>query len=409
MFYAEKNLGGAMIFGFLIRFKESRFSYLSSIRLISLTGLSLLLLLSCLTVGEVSAATYYVAKTGNDSNVGSATAPFKTIQKAAAIVNPGDTVIVKDGTYTDTYAPGYLLYLTRGGNASNWITFKSETKWGAVLDGQNTAECVSFTRYSSYIRIENFEIKNCTVGIISADTPGATNNYIYGNHIHHAKEDGIDLANGSHNFTIDSNVIHDVYLPETNQYHGIYVAHDTSNTTIINNIIYDCPSGWPIHLYSHGSPNPQQNTKIINNTFADPNPVMNGHIIIAASSPNLLIENNIFYNPTDAAIRGYTGSGTNIVISNNITNSGSICTGDQCGKYTFSNNQTGTNPSFADAANRDYHLQSNSPAINAGLSYAERSYDADGKPIVGVPDIGAYEYAGAKVADTTPPAAPKLY
>jgi hypothetical protein len=40
------------------------------------------------------AANYYVATTGNDTNAGTEAAPFKTIQKAANIVNAGDTVYI---------------------------------------------------------------------------------------------------------------------------------------------------------------------------------------------------------------------------------------------------------------------------------------------------------------------------
>lgn len=39
----------------------------------------------------------------------------------------------------------------------------------------------------------------------------------------------------------------------------------------------------------------------------------------------------------------------------------------------------------------DYHLRSGSPAINAGVDVGLTT-DADGKPIIGLPDIGAYEY-----------------
>ena len=90
-----------MLIKIFITFKESRDFYLSSIRIISLAGVSLLFLLLYLTVGDLSAATYYVSPTGNDNSTGLIGAPFKTIQKAASRVNPGDTVIVKDGTYTD--------------------------------------------------------------------------------------------------------------------------------------------------------------------------------------------------------------------------------------------------------------------------------------------------------------------
>jgi hypothetical protein len=44
-------------------------------------------------------ATYHVSPTGSDSNPGSEARPFRTIQKAADSVKPGDTVLVDDGVY----------------------------------------------------------------------------------------------------------------------------------------------------------------------------------------------------------------------------------------------------------------------------------------------------------------------
>src|SRR5215475_15183317 len=44
-------------------------------------------------------ATYHVSPTGSDYNPGSESRPFRTIQKAADSVKPGDTVLVDDGVY----------------------------------------------------------------------------------------------------------------------------------------------------------------------------------------------------------------------------------------------------------------------------------------------------------------------
>ena len=47
-------------------------------------------------------------------------------------------------------------------------------------------------------------------------------------------------------------------------------------------------------------------------------------------------------------------------------------------------------PLFNDAANGDFTLQTGSPAINAGTDVG-LTQDINGNPIVGNPDIGAYE------------------
>src|SRR4030066_2396040 len=78
--------------------------------------------------GQAFGATYYVSPTGNDANSGLIGAPFRSIQKAATIVNPGDTVIVKDGTYTDTDGDDRIVRLQRSGTSDKWITFRAENK-----------------------------------------------------------------------------------------------------------------------------------------------------------------------------------------------------------------------------------------------------------------------------------------
>lgn len=52
-----------------------------------------------------SAHVYYVATNGNNANAGTLTAPFGTIQQAANVAMPGDTVYVRGGTYRETVRP----------------------------------------------------------------------------------------------------------------------------------------------------------------------------------------------------------------------------------------------------------------------------------------------------------------
>ena len=65
------------------------------------------------------AATYYVATTGDDTAAGTEAAPVKTLMQAAALAKPGDTVLVKAGTY-----PGNMGIGCSGAEGQP-ITFKA--------------------------------------------------------------------------------------------------------------------------------------------------------------------------------------------------------------------------------------------------------------------------------------------
>ena len=73
------------------------------------------------STGYASGATYNVATTGNDSNAGTAGAPWRTMQKAANTAVAGDTVLVGGGTYNAT------VTFPHSGSAGNKITFKNVT------------------------------------------------------------------------------------------------------------------------------------------------------------------------------------------------------------------------------------------------------------------------------------------
>ena len=57
-------------------------------------------------------------------------------------------------------------------------------------------------------------------------------------------------------------------------------------------------------------------------------------------------------------------------------------------------------PQFKNTASQDLHLSPSSPAIDAGVVVADRTYDHEGNSIVGTPDIGAFEFQSADLSLT---------
>ena len=66
----------------------------------------LITLVACaLAVVAAQAAEFHVAKSGNDTNIGSPTKPLLTIQRAADLAQPGDTITVHEGVYRERVSP----------------------------------------------------------------------------------------------------------------------------------------------------------------------------------------------------------------------------------------------------------------------------------------------------------------
>jgi len=78
----------------------------------------------------VSAREVHVAKTGDDAGSGSRARPYLTISKAASVAEPGDTVIVRAGTYREWVKPA------RGGvSESKRITYRAARGQDVVIKG----------------------------------------------------------------------------------------------------------------------------------------------------------------------------------------------------------------------------------------------------------------------------------
>ena len=139
----------------------------------------------------VTQAIYYVSATGSDTNPGTSSYPFKSIQKAANVAMPGDTVMVLAGSYNER------IQITRSGSAGAPITFLAS---GTVITQ-------GFTVKASYITIKGFEITNTP----DNDTDGrgiyVQGNYcdLENNYIHYATRGGILLTDQSSNCIVRNN------------------------------------------------------------------------------------------------------------------------------------------------------------------------------------------------------------
>lgn len=88
------------------------------------------------------AATYYISPNGSNSAPGTSAAPWKTFPFALSKLNPGDTLIVKDGTYTrqqhgngTVIIPVFCQSGVNSGTASAPITVRAENERVPLLKG----------------------------------------------------------------------------------------------------------------------------------------------------------------------------------------------------------------------------------------------------------------------------------
>jgi hypothetical protein len=113
-------------------------------------------------VASRSGVTHYVATRGKDTNSGTLSAPWRTIQHAANSMHPGDTVQVKGGVYKE------IVTIPTSGNATQgYITFMSYPGQTAIVDGTGLSVggsgqtgLFSLVGTHSYIIIQGFEIRN---------------------------------------------------------------------------------------------------------------------------------------------------------------------------------------------------------------------------------------------------------
>jgi hypothetical protein len=400
---------------------------------------------------------YYVATNGNDNNPGTQTSPWRTIQKAANTLIAGQTAYVRAGTYYEkvqiTRSGSSGKYITLSAYPGESVTIDANGKVGS-WDGAVHVNSANWIRIVGF-NVINSGWNGIMISDFSGGSP--SNIYIQNNTIHAIKRSGLYAEDASY-ITYDGNTVYDtqqagssggqqnenVNIIRTNNFEiknnrvygcpnyesidvkegssygsihhndisgahsaGIYIdaqGRDSQNIEIYNNKVHDSlesgARGIAIGVENSGS---AKNMKVYNNIVHNMGAIgiVPGTSYSAGAVDNIAVVNNVVYDNGQSdgwggGIIVEYGSATNMVLRNNIAY-GNHGRGDIVGNgHTVQDHNLpiGVNPLFVNPGSDNFHLQSGSPAINAGSSIQfVPSFDMDGstRPQGTGYDIGAYE------------------
>jgi hypothetical protein len=99
-----------------------------------------------------SGRTFYLSPSGSDSASGSLSAPRRTILAGSALLAPGDTLLVRGGTYHDP--GGYNWAATASGTAAAPITIKAYPGETPLFDGGLKVEQALIISNVDYVTVE---------------------------------------------------------------------------------------------------------------------------------------------------------------------------------------------------------------------------------------------------------------
>jgi parallel beta-helix repeat protein len=388
--------------------------------------------------------TYYVSVSGNDGNscaqAQNPSTPKRTIKAGLACVGAGQTSVgagltvqVADGTYDEQlmdvipsgqdWAKPFTLKAAnpRGANLApssptanqGVISFNGTNEHHIIIDGfvLDAGTKVPGIRFSAWnkmdqhsIRILNNEVKRSYCTAIGGGGPYME---VIGNLIHQGANldsagcSGMTSGYWAHNWLIERNEISGfsdiglvIFTEATpDEIHDTIVRanviHDNvscgmliggRNHLIYNNVAYNNTRNGIRMAYTRNA-----NNKIYNNTVHGNGYNINGGCETAGicdqDGQGNEFRNNIVSANAGAPFVFLSGSSGQVVSNNLCTVSGTGCA-------------TVGSPQFVNAAAFDFHLQSGSPAIDAGVALLQVLTDFDGtaRPKGAGYDIGAFEH-----------------
>ncbi|MBD2212802.1 right-handed parallel beta-helix repeat-containing protein [Nostoc linckia FACHB-104] len=280
--------------------------------------------------------TYFVSGTGNDNNNGlKESSAFRTLGKAAYVLQPGDTIYVMNGTYTHGNPYQAVMYIeNKKGTASKPITIKAYPGHRPFVKVNNYTGIQIVN--SSYITVEGFKLEgnndNITLQYALQQKDNLNNP--------HTSNNGIQITQYSHHIIVRNNQIAKFGGAGISSIKGDYLTFE--NNVLFQNCLY---TPWGANtlgmMYSWNSDNNTSQYKMIirgnivyqNKSLVpwkEAGKVTEGHGIMMDDNLNTqknsthqpyrgktLIANNISYNNGGAGIMIY--SSANVDVVNNTT------------------------------------------------------------------------------------------
>ena len=304
-----------------------------------ITRTSLIFLLLFLPLVSVAspthAATFYVSVAGSNSNSGSATKPWATIQYAANVALPGDTVIVQPGIYAGAK-------FSRSGLATARIVFVG--KPGAVINQPgpfNSNGDNLWIRNAHYITLTGFESSNAPrsgIAIQGEPQAPAMNIILRNNFCHHNGRWGI-FTGYAQNVRIVGNETSFSSLE-----HGIYVSNSADNPLIHGNKAHhNHASGVQINADPDLAGDGIITGALIEDNIIYENGAGGGAAINLASVRGSIIRNNLRYNNHASGIAGWDNGAGNMwgTKNNKVANNTIVMAANGRFALVFMNGSTG--------------------------------------------------------------------
>lgn len=374
-----------------------------------------------------SGTIYYVSLSGSDGNAGtSEEAPKRHISAALAVMAPGDTLYIREGTYTDALdvIDSALYDVPSGTSWDHYVLIAPYPDETVVLQPPSNTHAVRFTNADAYIVVRDLAVDYTN----DASSDGREGIYVSGgsHHIrfrrvtvHDCKNFGVVFAKGAGGFCefISGHVYNcgrGATGTDNTKGHGFYLS--CGDNLCEGNYVHD-NDGYGFHLFDNDgakivSRNVIRANRIQGNglghsvgygvlaCWGDNNRIYNNLIlgnkggvqIYVESQNDSVYHNTIVGNGDEGVALQYYRSGptvrNNIVFGNG---AGVVNYGGLAGTPIVDTNPT-SDPLFVGGG--DYHLTGDSPCRNAASPVGVPSVDFAGvaRPQGTAADVGAYEY-----------------